>query len=218
MKNEHIINALKAVKAKTKGECFNVIFEHIKTFKPSALNQNEIYKWIKVLKYFDVTSMSKTKEDFVYKAISKDKTREILHYLYVNQNKTCVSTDGNRLHLSNTDLEPGYYIKKGIKFIKIYEINEHTFPDYEAIIPDETKINYNILDKPKKIKLEDENFYRIEFKLNDGTKLYLQEKYYKDIVSFNKDFVFKGSHPTRPIICENKKENLKCIIMPMKLK
>lgn len=81
---------------------------------------------------------AKTVAAWVAKAAAKKDIRKYLNYVYVNEG-VMVATDGHRLHLAPSDLEPGLYDPKSM--VKIWgsdtEVEGHPgkFPDYRRILP-----------------------------------------------------------------------------------
>lgn len=81
---------------------------------------------------------AKTVAAWVAKAAAKKDIRKYLNYVYVNEG-VMVGTDGHRLHLAPSDLEPGLYDPKSM--VKIWgldtEVEGHPgkFPEYRRILP-----------------------------------------------------------------------------------
>lgn len=81
---------------------------------------------------------AKTVYAWVAKAAAKKDLRKYLNYVYVNDG-VAVATDGHRLHLAPSDLEPGMYDpKSGVKMWGLdTSERDHPgrFPEYRRILP-----------------------------------------------------------------------------------
>jgi hypothetical protein len=116
--------------------------------------------------------------DYVLLAASTDQTRPVLNAVYF-ENDRLVTTDGFRLHFSHGCYNDGkenvmvdsHLLKRIKSDFRIMHLDDHsiitfedktnkviiktkwivgTFPDYRAIVPDNTKINFEIQFDPRK--------------------------------------------------------------------
>lgn len=150
------------------------ICEIIENMYEDAITDAEKLELAAIYKYFTPTqpAKSKTVEQWVFKAVSKEESRPYLHLSY-SDGSTLTATDGHRLHQTTTELPEGFYNSEGVKIENL----DFNFLAVERIIKDKSFATY----------IEDIQISELTVKKSKKTKgLFF---YTIDGVKYNKRFV-----------------------------
>lgn len=178
--------------------------------------------YAEMYKYFIPTAskIAKTPQEWVNKAVSKDKARYYICNSY-SDGEFLIATDANRLHYIPSGLSESYRDRNGVAL----DI-DGAFPDWKRIIPKTDIDMYLNVAELKIDKLFDFICYVIELKIDDYEvpfELFFKTKFIDEALNGQKDF--KLSLDSKNLIHDgwtsvllDLDNNRKAVVMPLNLK